>query len=281
MIVTGNITLYSHHIKENCRAAATNEEYFKFSSVTIDGQTGYSIGIKDIYRKEIKGKITIPTMYNNKNILQVGDFLNTSNITHIYFLADSKCLSIGDIFVSTTSVNKGFRCSDFGSQLKQIDLPNSVNKIGTYAFTDCFNLESINLPDSIETIGERAFGCTTDGGKISKMKVSISSLPDSLKTLGAYAFYKGGDNITISQIPDGIEKISNWTFADCPNLRIEEFGVSNSSKLTTIGTAAFWNSGKNVTYVHIGKNVLFLEVSDSRISTSFYGYGSNGTGNLV
>ena len=281
LVVTGNITLYSHHIKENCKQVATTEEYFNFSPITIDGQSGYSIGIKDIYRKEIKGKITIPTMYNNKNILQVGDFLNTSNITHIYFLVDSKCLSIGDIFVSTTSVNKGFRCSDFDSQLKQIDLPNSVNKIGTYAFTDCFNLESINLPDSIEIIGERAFGCTTDGGKISKMKVSISSLPNSLKTLGAYAFYKGGDNITISQIPDGIEKISNWTFADCPNLRIEEFGVSNSSKLTTIGTAAFWNSGKNVTYVHIGKNVLFLEVSDSRISTSFYGYGSNGTGNLV
>ena len=44
--------------------------------------------------------------------------------------------------------------------LKEIVIPNTVKKIGNYAFKDCLVLESLRLPDSVVDIGKGAFsGC--------------------------------------------------------------------------------------------------------------------------
>ena|GEM_PF-1982826 len=46
----------------------------------------------------------------------------------------------------------------------EIDLPDSVQSIGTDAFYGCDTLTKVSFEDSFELIGEHAFeGCTYDG----------------------------------------------------------------------------------------------------------------------
>lgn len=46
--------------------------------------------------------------------------------------------------------------------VNHIAIPNSVTKIGEWAFCGCNSLESIKIPNSVAEIGDRAFsGCTS------------------------------------------------------------------------------------------------------------------------
>jgi len=57
---------------------------------------------------------------------------------------------------------KGICGGAFSAQynLKSIDIPNSVQFIGHYAFSWCSGLNSINIPDSVAIIEDGAFNCT-------------------------------------------------------------------------------------------------------------------------
>lgn len=47
------------------------------------------------------------------------------------------------------------------SDLTVVTMPNSVTKIGEYAFSECSGLKSINIPNSVTTISDWAFvNCT-------------------------------------------------------------------------------------------------------------------------
>ena len=43
------------------------------------------------------------------------------------------------------------------TNLKNVEISNSVVSIGTSAFSQCENLESINIPNSVTSIGKEAF----------------------------------------------------------------------------------------------------------------------------
>ena len=44
------------------------------------------------------------------------------------------------------------------SNIKSIEIPDSVKSIGNGAFWNCQSLKSIEIPDSVESIGDYAFG---------------------------------------------------------------------------------------------------------------------------
>lgn len=116
---------------------------------------------------------------------------------------------VSSVFIPATVTSIGrfaFRCCKFlatvtfaeGSQLKsigvsafsgttpahpiftQIQIPDSVEKIGTNAFHNCQDLESITLPASLKTIESSAFSYCQN---LSKIK-----LPTSLTTIDIYVF---------------------------------------------------------------------------------------------
>lgn len=45
-----------------------------------------------------------------------------------------------------------------GSYISEIDIPNSINRIGSHAFYNCSSLNEAELPASLSFIGEKAFG---------------------------------------------------------------------------------------------------------------------------
>lgn len=63
--------------------------------------------------------------------------------------------------------------------IKTIQFPNTLKRIGGYAFGECQNLLSILLPDSVEYLGENAFGMSFDN----KPSVKTIILPSSLRTI--------------------------------------------------------------------------------------------------
>ena len=78
----------------------------------------------------------------------------------------------------------------FTSSISKIVLPNTISKIGNYAFNNCSSLTSINIPDGVKTIGADAFdGCT------------------------------GLESITI---PNGITIIEGYAFNNCTSLKTIE-----------------------------------------------------------
>lgn len=125
------------------------------------------------------------------------------------FIPSRKITNVSSVFIPATVTSIGrfaFRCCKFlatvtfaeGSQLKsigvsafsgtnpahprfkEIQIPNSVETIGTNAFQNCQDLESITLPASLETIESSAFSYC--------LNLSEIRLPASLKAIQSYVF---------------------------------------------------------------------------------------------
>ena len=95
------------------------------------------------------------------------------------------------------------------SNLKTIDLPNSVNYISTYAFQDCSALTEITIPEGVTSINNSTFaGC--------KNLISVN-LPKSLTSIGNTVFY-GCTSLTSIVIPNGVTSIGSSAFASCDKL---------------------------------------------------------------
>lgn len=97
------------------------------------------------------------------------------------------------------------RCND----LYLTSLPSGVTDISGYAFHYCDNMVLTSLPDGVTYIGGMAFGeCA---------KLALTSLPNSITEIGNNAFYKctGLNSITFEGTPTSI---ASSAFTNCTNL---------------------------------------------------------------
>lgn len=132
-----------------------------------------------------------------------------------------------------------------------VDLPNTLNRIGAYAFTGCL-FSMINLPESVEEIGEWAFAdceylkkvSISDDNKLVEVgewafsgceKLSFNSLSFSecLRTIGNYAFISC--SVGDLKFDEGVESIGHGAFAG--GLSNKELILPNTLK--SIGSLAF------------------------------------------
>ncbi len=95
--------------------------------------------------------------------------------------------------------------------LSSVQLPDSVETIGIYAFYKCNGISEITIPDKVTYIpGDCFCGCE------SLEKVEY---PDSLTEIHPYAFAYC-DKFTEVSIPDGVTSISMGAYYNCKNLKI-------------------------------------------------------------
>ena len=99
----------------------------------------------------------------------------------------------------------------FGScPVGELDLPNTLTKIGGNAFSGFDRLVELNLPDSIVSIGTRAFY------KCSSLR-SVK-LPAHLKVISELMFGYC-ESMEHVQMPQDLEEIERYAFSDCSNLK--------------------------------------------------------------
>lgn len=98
------------------------------------------------------------------------------------------------------------------TQLEEVVLPendDSFIRIGASAFKGCSNLKKVNIPETVTTIEMYAFqDC---------VNLQMQELPRDLKTIYASAF-KNCQNVTFSMFPDGLESIGDEAFNDAKNV---------------------------------------------------------------
>lgn len=113
-------------------------------------------------------------------------------------------------------------CADLNS----VSLPSSLLSIGDYAFYGCTSLKSIVVPNAVTAIGSNAFdGCTN---------LSSVTLSSSLKSIEYNTFYNCRSLRTL-EIPNSVRKIGSMAFQNCRLLST----ISIPNSVTSIGTFAF------------------------------------------
>ncbi|MHC1728269.1 MAG: leucine-rich repeat protein [Syntrophobacteraceae bacterium] len=159
-------------------------------------------------------------------------------------IIDKPVVEIADFAFQNSEYHPSINCD----KITSVSIPDTVNRIGIYAFSECYNIASINIPDSIVTIGARAF--------------------QHCKALTDIVFGKGvayiGDNafhnctgLTSVTLPPLIHRVYDSAFYNCTNLTtviipagvtvLEEYAFGNTKLRDVyflgdapgIGTVAF------------------------------------------
>lgn len=125
----------------------------------------------------------------------------------------SEVYSIGDYAFIQMSINS-------------IVIPNSVARIGKWAFFASKELTSVTIPQGIKSIEESTFnGCSS---------LSEVSLPNTLTSIGYKAFYRCTSLKSI-EIPNKVTSIGELAFWECGSLT----SVTIPNSLSSIGYNAF------------------------------------------
>ena len=136
-----------------------------------------------------------------------------------------------------------------GELVRNLVVPNSVTKIGEFAFCCCSSLTSITIPNSVTSIGKSAFAsCSsltsiTIPNGVTSIEMSAffncSSLtsitiPNSVTSIEPNAFY-GCSSLTSITIPNSVTSIGDETFFNCSSLT----SITIPEGVTTIGKLPF------------------------------------------
>ncbi len=183
--------------------------------------------------------------YNNSLYAPWGDYLESitkvviaDGVTSVSSSAFARCPNLKEAVIppSLTVLSYGmFSLSGFES----FDIPDTVEEIGTAAFSNCNLLESVTIPDSVKKIGGAAF---------LYCPISTITIPGSVKTIGGYwseeeqfiveiAPFQYCEKLETVILEDGVETIGYAAFFDCRALK----NVIIPDSVTSVGITAFGN----------------------------------------
>ena len=118
-------------------------------------------------------------------------------------------------------------------------LPESVKKIGNYAFSNCASLKQIKIPTSVKTVEENAFNqCSSLTGII--WPGNVKKIPES-----ACEYCSALVEVVVEE---GVTKIEGSAFAFCDNLK----DIFLPMSLTKIGDHLLLCAGKPTMHVYSG-----------------------------
>lgn len=169
--------------------------------------------------------------------------------------ADATSIVIPEIYLGLPVEAIGDAAFRTCTELVEVDLPNSVKKIGSRAFWDCVALKTFTVKQGSELteIGYGAFnGCVEllrftiyEDSKITAIgksaftgctKLTGFSFPKGITAIEPYTF-KGCSKLARITVPAAVTTIGDYAFEHCAALTNLNF--ENNSVLTTIGMSAF------------------------------------------
>ena len=147
------------------------------------------------------------------------------------------------------------------SNLKSINIPNSVTSIGNFAFSGCSGLTSVTIPNSVTSIGNYAFdGCNR-----------LTSITWNAKNYSASSsssngpFYNIRTRIKEFIIGDEVTSIPSYMCYGMSNLK----SITIGNSVTSIGSSAFYNT--KIKSLTIGTGIQTIAANAFSYESSTYG----------
>ena len=132
----------------------------------------------------------------------------------------------------------------YGDNITSVVFPDTLERIGDFAFFNVTTLTTINLGDNLVEIGAAAFyNCSNLTGEI--------VFPSSLRTIVDTAFYNCSSLSGNLTFPTGLTSLGANAFYNCSSLT---GNLTFPSGITSIGTGTFYNC-TGLSSVVIGENV--------------------------
>ena len=134
----------------------------------------------------------------------------------------------------------------FCSRLETVRLPESLRKIGDYAFSDCKALVHVDIPSGVNEIGGRAF----QGSSLETVTIpeGIVDLPECI--------FAGCESLESVKLPSSLNTIGSCAFCACKKLA--SINSDDIANVIEIGTGAF-RQCSSLSSFKIPPNVVFIE----------------------
>jgi hypothetical protein len=164
------------------------------------------------------------------NVTSIGDnaFQHCNRLTTINVSTDNAAYSSDDGVLYNKDKLLLIKCPE--KKTGVMTIPNTVTRIGDYAFDKCSSLIKVTIPDSVSIIGDWAFAAC-----FSLISITIGN---NVTSIGNNAFY-GCSSIIEVTIPDKVSGIGDYAFSSCDSLTTFNIGDS----VTIIGDGAFSDCG--------------------------------------
>lgn len=135
-----------------------------------------------------------------------------------------------------------------GENFTTFTIPDTVEHIGDYAFSNCQGYTSITFGANVKTVGNNSFRYVN--------KATSITLNNGLEEIGAYGFF-GCNQMTSVTLPNSVTTIGDYAFGSCSKLESFTFGAGVSS----IGAFVFNSCSKLKS-----ENIHFSESSNLTIN---------------
>ena len=135
------------------------------------------------------------------------------------------CVALNKVELSTNIKVIGAKAFQ-NCTFQEISLPDTVEIIKEYAFSNCNNLKELKVPEKVKIIPS---GMVAGCSNLEKIE-----LPVGTTTIGVFTF-GGCNSLTSINIPEGVTQIADSAFSSCSSL----YSVTIPSTVTNIGDNAF------------------------------------------
>ena len=211
---------YACYIQEDATKNLTDFRYFNFYETTytaLDGQKYECIEMRQKGESgNLRGKITLPTVYNDLPVMILRNFTGNPELTHVFFYGPDNLRLLRNVSSNSagsgTFADCGIKYFQFPSTLESIEsgafhnnpldlnLSNfkdtNVKLIETWAFNGVSGTTGqLIIPGSVETIKNAAFSYWNETARlITLVQIGSSDRPSQLTVLGDTAFIQNPSN---------------------------------------------------------------------------------------
>ena len=209
-----------------------------------DGRYNYTFERWNKSLQNITSDTTVTALYTSSINLDYLKFTLSNDNYYIVSLGDTS-VKYSDFYIPDMYNNIVIKeIGNFSNSfVKNVHLPNTIEKINDYAFNSCTSLVNINLEEGLLYIGQKAFyGCS-----------SLETLVFPSTTTTIQTQFLTGTKIKSIIIPENITNLSTAAFYDCTSLQ----SVTINANINELSSYMF-NGCSSLSEVIIGEHITAL-----------------------